>query len=195
MPGSHRIVALRGPVLALVPVMTVYEQIIRLIIACVAGGALGLNRRVRGKSAGLRTHALVSLGSAVVVLVADLYLRDRNGDPGGLTRTLQGVVSGIGFIGGGAILKGGGDRAAGVRGLTTAASIWLAAAVGAASGAGYGILALAAVAIAFVVLVGGTHIEVTARRLFEHPRDAERRVMDRRMTPTRDTDQRARSEH
>jgi putative Mg2+ transporter-C (MgtC) family protein len=175
--------------------MTVYEQIIRLIIACVAGGALGLNRRVRGKSAGLRTHALVSLGSAVVVLVADLYLRDTRGDPGGLTRTLQGVVSGIGFIGGGAILKGGGDRAAGVRGLTTAASIWLAAAVGAASGAGYGILALVAVAIAFVVLVGGTHIEVTARRLFEHPKDAERRVMDRRMTPTHDADHRARSEH
>jgi putative Mg2+ transporter-C (MgtC) family protein len=175
--------------------MNLHEQIIRLAIACMAGGALGLNRRVRGKSAGLRTHALVSLGAAVVVLVADLYLRDMHGDPGGLTRTLQGVVSGIGFIGGGAILKGGGDRAAGVRGLTTAASIWLAAAVGAAAGAGYGILALVAVALAFVVLVGGTHIEVTARRLFEHPKDADRRVMDRRMTPTREYENRSGTEH
>jgi putative Mg2+ transporter-C (MgtC) family protein len=176
--------------------MTLYEQTIRLAIACAAGGALGLNRRVRGKSAGLRTHALVSLGSAVVVLVADLYLRDSHGDPGGLTRTLQGVVSGIGFIGGGAILKGGGDRSAGVRGLTTAASIWLAAAVGAAAGAGYGILAAVAVALAFIVLVGGTHIEVTARRVFEYRKnDSERRVMDRRMTPVHERENRGRPEH
>lgn len=161
--------------------MTLLEQTLRLGAACVAGGMLGLNRRVRGKSAGLRTHALVSLGSAVIVLAADLHLRATHGDPGALTRTLQGVVSGIGFIGAGAILKGGSERSLGVRGLTTAASIWLAAAVGAASGAGYGGMALIAVVLAFIVLIGGTHVEIAARRIFERPEGSgERRVAERR---------------
>jgi putative Mg2+ transporter-C (MgtC) family protein len=161
--------------------MPLSEQILRLVLACIAGGALGLNRRVRGKSAGLRTHALVSLGAAVVVLTADLFRFDTGSDPGALTRTLQGVVSGIGFIGAGAILKGG--VTSGVRGLTTAASIWLAATVGSAAGAGYGVMALTAVAIAFVILVGGSRIELAARRMFEKKRTEERREGERRAVP------------
>jgi putative Mg2+ transporter-C (MgtC) family protein len=158
--------------------MSLLEQVLRLTTAAVAGGALGLNRRVRGKSAGLRTHALVSLGAAVVVLSADLYVTSAGGDRGAVTRALQGVVSGIGFIGAGAILKGGGSQA--VRGLTTAASIWLAASVGAASGAGNEGLALIAVVLAFVVLVGGQHVERATRRFFEPPKGIERRAAERR---------------
>lgn len=162
--------------------MTITDQLIRLSVAAIAGGALGLNRRVRGKSAGLRTHALVSLGSAVIVLAADLYVTSAGAaDRGDMTRALQGVVSGIGFIGAGAILKGGGDRSSAVRGLTTAASIWLAATVGAAAGAGFAALALISVALAFVVLIGGQYIEVGARRLFESSAGKhERRLADRR---------------
>ncbi|MDB4879178.1 MAG: MgtC/SapB transporter [Gemmatimonadetes bacterium] len=162
--------------------MTITDQLIRLGVAAVAGGALGLNRRVRGKSAGLRTHSLVSLGSAVIVLAADLYVTEGVGaDRGDMTRALQGVVSGIGFIGAGAILKGSGDRSNAVRGLTTAASIWLAATVGAAAGAGFAALALLSVALAFVVLIGGQYIEQGARKLFETSSgDHERRLADRR---------------
>ena len=173
--------------------MTITEQIIRLSVAAATGGALGLNRRVRGKSAGLRTHALVSLGAAVVVLAADLYVLGAPGaDRGDMTRALQGVVSGIGFIGAGAILKGSGDRSPGVRGLTTAASIWLAAAVGAASGAGFEVLALVSVALAFIVLIGGQYVEQAAKRMFEPPREdtssAERRLTDRRLQGSGPTD-------
>src|SRR4051812_38044565 len=108
--------------------MTIEEQLIRLGSAVLAGGALGLNRKVGGKAAGMRTHAIVSLGAAVAVLAGVLILEGMPGTDGGaITRAMQGVISGIGFIGAGAILKGSGRGE--VRGLTTAASIWLAAAV------------------------------------------------------------------
>ena len=123
--------------------MTIGEQLIRLGSAVLAGGALGLNRRIGGKAAGMRTHAIVSLGAAVAVLAGVLLLEDMPGaDRGAITRTIQGVVARIRFIGAGAILKG--SERGPVRGLTTAASIWLAAAVGVASGAGFARTALLA---------------------------------------------------
>jgi putative Mg2+ transporter-C (MgtC) family protein len=169
--------------------MTFDEQLIRLGTAVVAGAALGLNRKVRGKSAGMRTHALVSLGSAVAVLAAELLVAGPPAsDRGAITRTMQGVISGIGFLGAGAILKGG-ERGM-VRGLTTAASIWLAAAVGIASGVGFWRTALLATALGLLVLVLGRPIEQAAHRALNGGRgEQERRVVrDRRDVKRPSTD-------
>ncbi|QOY95488.1 MgtC/SapB family protein [Massilia sp. UMI-21] len=129
--------------------------VVRLTVAVVLGGMLGYERETVGASAGLRTHMLVSLGAALFVLIP-LQAGMEIGD---ISRVLQGVTAGIGFIGAGAILKHyNGDD---VRGVTTAASVWLTAAVGVAAGMGReasavlsALLALAILAILRVDLTG-----------------------------------------
>ncbi len=104
---------------------------IRLAVALVLGGAVGLEREVHGSDAGLRTHILVSLGSALMMIVSILMSQAFPGsDP---ARISAQVVSGIGFLGAGSILRSTGS----VRGLTTAASIWAIAGIGLAIGAGF----------------------------------------------------------
>ncbi len=101
---------------------------LRLLMAALLGGVIGYERESRRKSAGLRTHILVGIGSAMFVVVplqAGVLVAD-------LSRVLQGVVAGIGFLGAGAIIQG----STGNRGLTTAASIWVTAAIGASVGMG-----------------------------------------------------------
>ncbi|MGV3742897.1 MAG: MgtC/SapB family protein [Burkholderiaceae bacterium] len=118
---------------------------LRLLIAIVLGALLGYERESTGASAGLRTHMLVSLGSALFVLVplqAGMAIED-------LSRVLQGVAAGIGFLGAGAILKLTDEKA--VRGLTTAAGIWLTCAVGVA--AGMGLEATAVLSTMFALLI------------------------------------------
>jgi putative Mg2+ transporter-C (MgtC) family protein len=108
------------------------EASLALALALVLGGLIGLEREFRGRAAGLRTHMVVSLGAALMMLVSiDLALRYQpRGDPG---RIAAQVVSGIGFLGAGAIIRYG----ATVQGLTTAACLWTAAGVGLACGAQY----------------------------------------------------------
>jgi putative Mg2+ transporter-C (MgtC) family protein len=120
--------------------------VVRLLVAVVLGGVLGWERESVGAPAGLRTHMLVSLGSALFVLIplqAGMKMED-------LSRVLQGVTAGIGFLGAGAILKQR-DRND-VRGLTTAASIWLTAALGVAAGMGREATALLSTLFALVIL-------------------------------------------
>lgn len=118
---------------------------LRLALAVLLGGIIGAERQVAGQSAGLRTHVLVALGAAVFVLGGITGTEDPN-----VTRVLQGVAAGVGFIGAGAILRSiKGDR---VRGLTTAGSIWVAAAMGASAGLGEYALASASGLITVVVL-------------------------------------------
>ena len=96
----------------------------RLLIATILGGLLGYERERKRKAAGLRTHMLVALGAALLVLVpvqAGMSLED-------ISRVIQGLVTGIGFLGAGTILKG--SSVENVKGLTTAAGIWLTAAIG-----------------------------------------------------------------
>jgi putative Mg2+ transporter-C (MgtC) family protein len=134
---------------------------VRLVSAALLGGVLGLNRNLRGKAAGLRTHALVSLGAALAVLTADMIV---GAERGAVTRAIQGIVAGVGFLGAGAILKTRSTRA--IRGLTTASVIWLAATIGIACGAGYWRAATLAVGLALVVLMLGRPLENAFDRAF-----------------------------
>lgn len=145
------------------------EEAVRLLVALVVGGAIGLNRNLRGKAAGLRTHALVSLGAAVAVLLGGRM------EPEGITRVAQGVITGIGFIGAGVILHPAHGETR-VRGLTTAATVWVAAALGMAAGLGDWSLVVLPMLGVFAVLIGGGPVEDMTRRRFLR----ERR---RRLTP------------
>jgi putative Mg2+ transporter-C (MgtC) family protein len=130
------------------------ELLVRLVLAAACGAAIGLNRELQEKPAGLRTHALVSLGAALLTIVGLLL---GAGDPGATGRVLQGIVSGIGFIGAGVILHR--DDSKGVHGLTTAAAIWIVAAVGIAVGAGLWRIALVVVALVLLLLSGGEYVD------------------------------------
>ena len=133
------------------------EALIRLLAATLAGAAIGFNRELTQKPAGLRTHALVSLGSALAVLTAAvLGPADERIHADATARVIQGVVAGIGFIGGGVILHAEGRH---VVGLTTAATIWVAAALGVACAVGHWAIAGTAVAITLFVLVVGQWVE------------------------------------
>jgi len=118
----------------------------RMCMAILLGGVLGFERERVGKAAGLRTHMMVALGSAVFTIApleAGMELE-------GLSRVIQGIAAGIGFIGAGTILKRTEEEE--IKGLTTAASLWLTAAVGMAVGAGRLWLPLIAVLLAFFIL-------------------------------------------
>ncbi len=103
---------------------------VRLTLAAVLGGVLGFEREQHGKAAGVRTHMLVAMGAALFVLVS----QQGGMQSADLSRVVQGVIAGIGFLGAGAILKLDGEER--VKGLTTAAGIWLTAAIGVAAGMG-----------------------------------------------------------
>lgn len=120
--------------------------VVRLVMAAVLGGVLGWERENAGKAAGVRTHMLVAMGAALFMLVAQqsgIAAADNS-------RVLQGIVAGIGFLGAGTILKG--DAEGQVKGLTTAAGIWLTAAIGVAAGLGLESTAVLSTALALVVL-------------------------------------------
>ncbi|MCK9490381.1 MAG: MgtC/SapB family protein [Xanthomonadales bacterium] len=116
---------------------------LRVLVAAVLGGIIGWEREHKGRAAGLKTHMLVSIGSALFVLaplMADI-------DPDHVTRVMQGIVQGIGFLGAGAIIK----YNAHVEGLTTAAGIWMTAAIGMAAGMGQEVLAVMTTVLALAV--------------------------------------------
>lgn len=119
---------------------------IRLLIAATLGGMLGFEREQKGKAAGLRTHMLVSLGAALFVLIP----QQAGVSDADLTRVLQGLVAGIGFLGAGTIIKGNGDEE--IKGLTTAAGIWLTAAIGVAAGMGREATAVLSTLLALAIL-------------------------------------------
>jgi putative Mg2+ transporter-C (MgtC) family protein len=122
------------------------QVMIRLLAAIVLGGVIGIQREKARKPAGLRTHILVTLGTCVFVLACAGF--GMNSD--GLSRVIQGIVTGIGFIGAGSILKISEERD--VQGLTTAASVWVAAGIGIAVGLGGLGLAILATTVTLLVL-------------------------------------------
>ena len=119
----------------------------RLLMAALLGGILGFEREQRGKAAGIKTHMLVAIGSALFVLIPQQAgLSEQE-----LSRVMQGIIAGIGFLGAGAILKGNDEKD--LKGLTTAAGIWLTAAIGVAAGLGRESSAILCTVLALVILV------------------------------------------
>jgi putative Mg2+ transporter-C (MgtC) family protein len=139
--------------LAEVPSLTWGQILLRLAVAAALGGAIGLERELRERDAGFRTHMLVAVGSALFTLVSAYGFHDflvKGGaevrtDP---TRIAAQIVTGIGFLGAGAIIRQG----LSVRGLTTAATLWVVAAIGLSSGAGYYWAAVLTTALALILL-------------------------------------------
>ncbi|HCJ30682.1 MAG TPA: methyltransferase [Pseudomonas sp.] len=132
---------------------------LRLLLAATLGGVLGYEREYKGKAAGLRTHMLVALGAALFVLVpldAGMPLED-------ISRVMQGIITGIGFLGAGTILKGSSQRD--VKGLTTAAGIWLTAAIGVAAGLGHEATAVLTTCLALVIFLLMPRLEQYAAKL------------------------------
>ena len=136
-----------------VPALHWSEVLLRLAVAAALGGAVGIERELREREAGLRTHLLVSVGAALFTIAGAYGFRDFLVSGGNLTRTdptriAAQVVTGIGFLGAGAIIRQG----LSVRGLTTAATLWVVAAIGLTVGAGYYSAAVITTAIALVSL-------------------------------------------
>ena len=141
-----------------IPTLPFEVILIRLSVATLVGCAIGLNRELYGKPAGMRTHALVALGAALMT-VSSLDLAGK--DSAAVLRTVQGIMAGIGFLGGGVILRDESNHS--VHGLTTAASIWVVAALGIACGAGQWATILVAVALTLVLLILGEKLEQKLR--------------------------------
>ena len=143
------------------------EMLLRLGAAAVLGCLLGLDREVRGKSAGMRTHMLIALGAATTAVVTlEIYdalhadFPENRADP---LRVIEGVMTGVGFLGAGAIIRAGGS----VHGMTSAANIWICGAIGLACGVGFYLVAMVAFGFAALVLTGLWFVE----EFFQKPRD------------------------
>jgi putative Mg2+ transporter-C (MgtC) family protein len=136
-----------------VPDLSAGEVVLRVVLAAVLGGAIGAEREIREREAGLRTHLLVSVGAALFTLVSAYAWNDfafslESGVTLDPTRISAQIVTGIGFLGAGAIIRQG----LSVRGLTTAATLWVVAAIGLAAGAGYYWAAVVTTALVLVTL-------------------------------------------
>jgi putative Mg2+ transporter-C (MgtC) family protein len=146
-----------------------WDDLARIGAAALLGGVLGFEREWKGHWAGLRTHMMVSVGSAIFVIGG---LDVAGGENESVNRVIQGVASGIGFLGAGTILKLGEQQE--IKGLTTASSIWLAAALGVTAGlAEYALSAAAAVVSIFILAVLGA-----MESFFERRQAHYRRVRD-----------------
>jgi putative Mg2+ transporter-C (MgtC) family protein len=128
------------------------DIVARLLLALFAGAALGWEREAKDKPAGLRTHMLVALGAAVCIVAGLQYSAavDPQHDYSTISRVIQGIIGGVGFLGAGSIIQ---SRGA-VHGITTAASIWVVAAIGIASGLGQYMIAILGAGLSLFVLHG-----------------------------------------
>ena len=131
---------------------TEVEMVLRLLLATALGAIIGYQRERAGKQAGLRTHTLICVGAALFT-IASIYGFGSAGDP---ARIAAGVVAGVGFLGAGAIIRGGEGI---VAGLTTASTIWAVAGIGLAAGAGLYLVSAVTTAIVLVVLFLPRHIK------------------------------------
>jgi len=141
------------------------ELTARLSLSVVVGAIIGLNRDMHGKPAGVRTHALVSLGTALAVIVIAPPGDDITHRYDALSRVIQGIVTGVGFLGAGVILHNSATHH--VTGLTTAAAIWFAAILGLGCGAGAYVPVIASLALGLLVMLLGGPFE----RWFRSPDD------------------------
>jgi putative Mg2+ transporter-C (MgtC) family protein len=137
--------------------MTTLDIILRLLLAIALGGIIGLEREASHKPAGLRTHILICLSAAMMIILSELVLGAKPGLTGDLLRVAAAVIMGMGFIGAGTILQSRGE----VHGLTTATSLWTVSALGLVIGAGYYFIAVIFSAFVIATLVFLRRIEET----------------------------------
>lgn len=137
------------------------DLVLRLFAGLLTGALIGLDRNLRGKAAGMRTLGLVSLGAATAACLVTLG----GHPPDALSRVLQGVLTGVGFLGVGVIARHGVRERP--QGLTTAAAIWLAAVLGAAAGAGYYMVTVTALVLGMALLWIGGRFEATLHRFLD----------------------------
>jgi putative Mg2+ transporter-C (MgtC) family protein len=142
--------------------LTLAEILLRLGVAIVCGAVIGVNRYIHRKPAGLETFSIVALASATIMIVMQSW--GGTVDVSAVSRTVQGIVTGIGFLGAGLILHR--DSVRKIKGLTTAAAVWLAAVLGMACGLGYLLLAAVVLAATLLILVVGHPIERAFRARF-----------------------------
>ncbi|KAA0596935.1 putative Mg2+ transporter-C (MgtC) family protein [Azospirillum lipoferum] len=166
--------------MGLATVLTVEEIGLRLLAAAFCGALLGLDREMRGKAAGLRTHTLISISCALTTLVAlEFYVGlqttgdERPSDP---VRVIQGVAQAVGFISAGVMFRSGDS----VRGATTAAVIWVAGALGIACGAGYYMLAGMTLGLCLIVTILFTILLDRFPQLGKEDGDDDRKARERR---------------
>lgn len=157
--------------IALYPLLDPTQPIAKLILAVCIGGVIGWNRQSLGKPAGLRTHMLVCLGAALMVSIP-LQL-SASPSPDAISRVVQGVATGIGFIGAGEILQRSvqGTARPKIQGLTSAAAIWTTAALGLATGCGLWVTSLVGLLLVWLILVVVTRLE---RLASHHPHREEK---------------------
>ena len=153
------------------PDLSTSEVLLRLLVAAALGGAIGFERELRDHEAGFRTHLLVALGACVFTLVSAYAWTDWTfSTPAGIvfdpTRIAAQIVTGIGFLGAGAIIV----RGINVRGLTTAATLWVVAAIGMAAGTGYYVVAVGA---SLLVLVSLGPLKLVSARVLSRVRPEE----------------------
>ena len=127
-------------------------DILKLVLAIVFGGIIGLERQISGKPAGLRTNVLICFGAAIFTIISEKMAA---GQADSITRIAAQIVTGVGFLGAGAIIR---DRA-GIHGLTTAATIWLVSSIGMACGAGFYGIAFVSTILTILVLIGLKSLE------------------------------------
>ena len=142
--------------------MVIFEVTLRLAAAVVVGGVIGLNRDLHEKQTGVRTLGLVALGAALAVMAAAHV-----GGPGDATRAMQGILTGIGFLGAGVIIRTASGST--IHGLTPAASTWLTACLGIACAVADWAVVIPGLFLALVVLIWGGDIEKAVRRRVEVP--------------------------
>ena len=141
---------------------------IRLALALLVGAILGLNRWLHHKSAGIRTHSLVAIGSATALMLISDFVKD---DAQAVSRVLQGLITGLGFLGAGVIILERSSQK--IHGLTTAASLWSCALIGAAFGGGQFVLGGLALATILLTLLIGGPLEQLASKLTGIKQDSE----------------------
>ncbi|MFM7084752.1 MAG: MgtC/SapB family protein [Hyphomicrobium sp.] len=137
----------------------------RILLAVLVGGLVGANRDLHGKPSGVRVHALVSLGAALVTL-ASTQLGSDGSNQDAISRVIQGIVGGIGFLGAGVILRG--ENGLRVYHVATAASIWVTAALGILCGLGLWNIAIIGVLAVVIILVMGNKIDRSLRGRWDH---------------------------
>jgi putative Mg2+ transporter-C (MgtC) family protein len=139
------------------------EMTLRLCGATIAGMIIGINRDIHNKPIGMRTLGLVALGSAIVILSGSVYEGLHFGQDA-VSRVVQGILTGLGFLGAGSILRA--KDGTEVQGLTTASTVWIAAALGVTAGLGAWFITIAGTLVTLFVLTYGTRLERKLIRLF-----------------------------